>query len=69
MTLSTESPTPEELRSMQEALARAQAQPTQSGNPLAGYMRTPQIYLSLPSKASIGKKAVLTGPAMASYQC
>jgi len=62
MTLSTESPTPEELRSMQETLARAQAQPTQSGNPLAGYMRTPQIYLSLPSKGKYWKEGSVDWP-------
>ena len=49
-TLSTESPTPEELKAMQELLQRPQTQQTsQSGNPLAAYMRTPQIYIKLPS--------------------
>ncbi len=56
--MSTESPTPEELKAMQETLlkAQAQAQPQQSGNPLSGYMRTPQIYITLPSGGRFWKE-------------
>ena len=61
--MSIESPTPEELKVMQETLQRAQMQPQQSGNPLSGYMRTPQIYLSLPSKGKFWKPGSIDMPA------
>jgi hypothetical protein len=48
--MSIESPTPEELRSMQQSLQNASPSPASaSGNPLSAYMRTPQIYIKLPS--------------------
>ena len=63
--MSTESPTPEELKAMQETLLKAQtqAQPQQSGNPLSGYMRTPQIYISLPSGGRFWKEGSIDMPA------
>ena len=62
--MSIESPTPEELKVMQEALlkAQSQAQPQQSGNPLSGYMRTPQIYISLPSGGKFWKEGSIDLP-------
>lgn len=62
--MSTESPTPEELKAMQETLlkAQAQAQPQQSGNPLSGYMRTPQIYITLPSGGRFWKEGSVDLP-------
>lgn len=61
--MSTESPTPEELKAMQETLLKAQAQPQPAGNPLAAYMRTPQIYISLPSKGRFWKEGSIDMPA------
>jgi len=61
--VSTESPTPEELKAMQETLLKAQAQPQPAGNPLAAYMRTPQIYISLPSKGRFWKEGSIDMPA------
>ena len=61
--MSTESPTPEELKAMQETLLKAQTQPQPAGNPLAAYMRTPQIYISLPSKGRFWKEGSIDMPA------